>query len=216
MIAVHSLEAFKKELETTRTPIIGLLFAPPFSKTGVESVLDRLTYLDERSGEHIHFFCAGFGAYNFAPDAKPTGHKFHYYGNEVEWQFSQREFARFVTSLEDSIEWNYSGDAELLLTDGWHPFEESIVYDLNRMIKDGAIDHPWTLFEAIIRYAKKCGSEASAYKLSDRHGLRLLGKTGANAIVELLPTPLQKIWKEGLHYRIRNLSKPGQITTLQL
>lgn len=215
MIAAPSLESITNELQCRRTPIIGLVFAPPFTKIGIENLLSRLNYLDERSGKHIHFFLAGYGAYNFAPDAKSVDAVYFVDGDLIiNWQFSERSFAHFVDELEERTKWKYSGEADVILTDGWLSFEESIVFDLESMVRDGAIDKPSGLFEAIIRYAKERGYDASAYNLSDKRGIELLGEFGIESILELLPAPGRKLWKKGLHYRIRNLSRGGPLSIL--
>lgn len=40
-----------------------IVFAPKFHKSGYEGIIGRCEYLDARSNEPIHFYCAGYGAY---------------------------------------------------------------------------------------------------------------------------------------------------------
>ena len=64
MLAAPSLEELRATLNQKKTAVIGILFAPPYTRVAGEKIAPRLGYLDERSGEHIHFFCAGYGSWN--------------------------------------------------------------------------------------------------------------------------------------------------------
>jgi hypothetical protein len=81
------------------------------------------------------------------------------------------------------------------------------VFDIEAMVKDGAVDHPSRLFEAVIAFARKQGHEASTYTLSDRQGARVFGDAAVEVILEFLPKALQGLWKRGLHYRVRSLAR---------
>ena len=205
MLPAPSLRELRQVLEEKRTPIIGILFAPPYTQIAGERIVPRLGYLNARSAEHIHFFCAGYGGYGFAEDAKPIGEVQYEDGVVIPWGFSQRKFAEFINEMEEVTTWRYSGEADLILVDPNLEFAEAIVYDMEAMLRDGAIDNPARLFEAIIAFARSRGLEASTFKLSDREGARTFGKAAAEGIIELLPKPLQNLWKRGLHYRVQNL-----------
>lgn len=61
--------------------------------------------------------------------------------------------------------------------------------------------------EAIIGFARASGLRASAFRFSDREGVRAFGEAAVESITGLLPKPMQGLWKQGLHYRVRNLAR---------
>jgi hypothetical protein len=205
MYPAPSIEVMRRTLAAHRTDIIGLLFAPPYTDVGKENLAPRLGYLDGRSGQHIHFFCAGYGGYAFADDLQTIGELRYDNGVVIPWGFSQRKFLTFVNELEDATSWKYSGESDLILADPDLAFDDCIVFDIETMVKDGAIDSPARLFEAIIKYARDKKETASAGGFSDRKGVGLLGDAAMEGILTMIPSPLRKLWKRGLHYRTRNL-----------
>jgi len=152
----------------------------------------RLGYLNARTAEHIHLFCAGYEGYGHSEDAERIGDVSYDNGIVIPWWFSQRRFAEFVNDMEASTSWRYSGEADLILVSPDLQFTEAIVYDLEAMIRDGALDSPAHLFEAIISFARSRGEDASTWELSDKQGLQTFGEVTAEAIVDLLPKPLRR------------------------
>ena len=63
--------------------------------------------------------------------------------------FNQRLFAAFVDDMEASTSWKYSGETDLILVGPDLDFSDAILYDIEAMLKDGAIDNPARLFEAV-------------------------------------------------------------------
>ncbi len=66
--------------------------------------MPRLGYVDDRTGENVHFYCAGYGGYwhqSFVPDMKDLGEHTYRNGTMIPWAFSQQLFARFVDELEN-------------------------------------------------------------------------------------------------------------------
>jgi hypothetical protein len=187
--------------------MIGILFAPPYTTIGSEKVVPKLGYLNTRTAAYIHFFCAGYGGYHFADDATAVGEVTYDDGVMIPWGFSQNKFAEFVNDMEASTSWKYSGEVDLILVDPDLEFTEAIVLDIEAMVKDGTVDHPSRLFEAVIAFARARGQEASTHALSDRQGVRIFGDAAVKAILELLPTPFQGLWKRGVHYRIQSLAR---------
>ncbi|MHC4248517.1 MAG: hypothetical protein ACYS9X_05250 [Planctomycetota bacterium] len=207
VLPAPSLEEMKRTLGQERTPIIGLLFAPPYTKVAAEQVVPRLGYLDARSASYIHFLCAGYGGYMFAEDLQPIGDMRYSDSTVIPWGFSQRKFASFVDEIQRITTWKYSGEADLILTRPDLEFTDCIVYDIASMARDGAIDTPSRLFETIINYAQDAAAKGSVMELSDKKGIALLGEAAAEGILSLVPKALRHLWKRGLHYRTRNLAR---------
>lgn len=97
-----------------------ILLAPPFTKVGKDEVIPRIGYLDHRSGQHVHFYCAGYGGYwhpSIIPDMEEIGEVKYGDSTMIPWSFSQKLFGEFVDQLERTTTWHYSGDAELIFLD---------------------------------------------------------------------------------------------------
>jgi hypothetical protein len=147
-----------------------LLFAPPFSKTAKEGVVPRLAYLNYRSGQDVDFYCAGYGGYwhkDDFPDMEFIGDVRYEDGTEIPWSFSQKVYSSFIDELEQASKWRYSGETELIILNALAPFEDRLVLEVERMIKDDAIDRSSDLFESLIQYARSSAGRANAYQFSD-------------------------------------------------
>jgi len=129
-------------------------------------------------------------------------------GVEIPWAFSQRGFARFITELEELTTWKYSGDADLIIMTPELTFSDFVVFDIERMQTDGAIQSASQLLEAVIRFAETGRAEsASTTALSNRAGVRVFGESVVDALLELIPKPFRGLWKKGIHYRTQNIAR---------
>lgn len=185
-----------------------ILLAPKFTKIGQEEIIPRINYLDHRSAEHVHFYCAGYGAYGDRqriPDMEKIGSVRYPNGVVIPWWFSQREFGCFVNDLECATKWKYSGDAELIMLGPDVNFSQCLIFYFHKMICDGAIESVSELFEAIIQYSRCVKGNASAYDFSDIEGLKKFSNEALQAILSILPKPARAIWEKGRHYAIRNI-----------
>ncbi|USR92521.1 hypothetical protein NEA10_07335 [Phormidium yuhuli AB48] len=186
-----------------------IVLAPPFSKIGKDEVIPRIGYLDNRSAHYIHFYCAGYGGYwhpSCIPDMQDIGKVKYENKTMIPWAFSQKLFGEFVSQLESATTWRYSGNTELILLDPQVDFSNALVLDLDAMIRDGGIQHSAKLFEAIIRYCREYGRNLSAYHFSDLQGTREAGKATLEALLTLLPKPVQGLWQRGHHYAIKDIA----------
>jgi hypothetical protein len=184
-----------------------ILLAPPFTSVGKNDVIPRLGYLDSRTGKPVHFYCAGYGGYwhqSLVPDMKDIGEHTYRDGTKIPWAFSQTLFATFVNELEASTSWKYSGGADLLMLNQDVDFSQAIVFNIDKMVDDKAVDGASQLFEAIIQFSRQ--HAGGAYEFSDRKGVRLLGQITVDAILSYLPPPLKQLWQTGRHYAIRNIT----------
>ena len=186
-----------------------LLFAPTFSKVAKEGVVPRLAYLNHRSGDAIDFYCAGYGGYwhkDIIPDMEEIGEVRYEGGTVIPWAFSQSAFASFVDELESISSWRYSGETELLVFNALTSFEDCLVLEVDRMIKDNAIGRSSDLFESLIQYARSSAGRASAYQFSDGKAPSIFGKAVLDVISEG-PKALGKTWKSGRHFAVKSIAK---------
>lgn len=87
MIEAPDFNAIKEHPTNRRDALCCIVFAPKFHRPGYEGILSRCEYLNARSREYIHFYCAGYGAYwneEYAPDMEPLP-----ISKEIPWCFSQ-------------------------------------------------------------------------------------------------------------------------------
>ena len=78
-----------------------ILFAPPFSKAAKEVVVPRLGYLNCRSRQHIHFYCAGYGGYwhkDDFPDMETIGDVRYEDGTVIPWILARKFSQLLLTS----------------------------------------------------------------------------------------------------------------------
>ena len=186
-----------------------ILLAPRFSRVGREEVIPRIGYLDHRSGEHVHFYCAGYGGYwhrSLVPDMEEIGDVKYRNGTVIPWAFSQRLFAAFVDELEGATRWRYSGNVELILLSPQVDFSTALTLDIEAMVSDGGIRSSAELFEAIIRYCRTAAGNPSAYNFSDLQGAKELGKGALDSLLTLLPKPVRGVWERGRHYAVKNIA----------
>ncbi len=216
MLPAPDLHEVARTLQERPASLIGLLFAPPYTKIAAEKIVPRISYFNERMGQAVHFFCAGYGGYGFAEDSQAIG-EFHYNdGSVIPWGFSQQKFAKFVNELQKATSWRYSGESDLILVEprfnfaGKEPqldFSDVLVFDLEAMVRDGAIDHVPRLFERITDYAQTQGFNATTSDFSNRRGVHIGAEALASAIVGLTPKAVQILLKQGVHYRTRNIAR---------
>jgi hypothetical protein len=210
MLPAPTVQDVLQHRSSSPTVLCCVVFAPPFTKVGKEGVVPRIGYLNDRSGRHVHFYCAGYGGYwhtNDVPDMVTIGDVRYDDGTVIPWAFSQRQFSSFVDGFEGMTKWRYSGEADLILLSPQVDFADCVTYDIEAMIADKAVRSASQLFEAIIQYARSHSKGASAFDFSDRAGARLFADEAGAAVLECLPKPLQNLWKKGQHYAVRDISK---------
>lgn len=206
MIEAPSFNAVKKHKTCYRDTLCCIVFAPEFHKLGYEGIINRREYLHARSKEHIHFYCAGYGAYwntEYAPDMAPL-----HISQEIPWCFSQRFFANFVDEMEQETNWRYSGGAELIVLNPDLDFSDCIIFNLDKMIQDNVIVHTDEIFELLIQHAKKYND---LHTLLAKKGAKSIANATKDGLINLLPSPLKTFFKtlvKGRHYLLKDISKP--------
>lgn len=203
MIQAPTLEIVRSHEEDHPNALCCILFAPIFSITGRDGVIPRIAYLDNRSGENIHFYCVGYGGYwnkDKVPDMQAIGRV-----DKIPWAFSQSQFSAFVNELESETTWKYSGETEMIVLDPTLNFEDCVVFDLDRMTEDRAIDRPSEIFESLIQYSRNKKAQ-TAWDFSDRKAPNLFGTAILGALTEGAKA-FGNTWKAGRHYATRSIKK---------
>lgn len=202
MIPAPTLEHIKAHKDNYPNALCSILFAPPFSRIGREGIIPRFAYLDARSGQSIHFYCAGYMGYADGrkfPDMEEIGKC----GTKNPWSFSQTEFASFVGSFELATTWMYSGEADMIVLSSSVDFDDCLTFALEKMVADGTLNGSAELFEAIIRYAQNHPSKGSPTNFSDHK----LPAVFASAFAAALPNYLNAALKVGRHYAVKSIAR---------
>lgn len=183
-----------------------IVFAPKFHKSGYEGIISRCEYLDARSNEHIHFYCAGYGAYwntEYAPDMEPLA-----ISKKIPWCFSQRFFARFVDDMERETNWRYGGGTELIVLNRDLDFSDCVIFNVDKMIRDNVIVHAGEVIELLIQHAKRYNDLQS---LSTKKCRQYMAHAAKDGLMDILPPALKSSLKtlvKGRHYLLKDISKP--------
>ncbi len=160
MFAVNTFEEIeKKQREINKEQIIILLFMRP-TVSGAAEMIDEFDYIHYNSGESCSIYAIGysndFGISNNRSDYKKVTKV-----GENAWFFSNLEFVKFKRSLEERINWSYSGEAELLVLQS-NPagkqilnFQNYGVVDINYGLQKGYISSFSRLMEALVRSSQE-------------------------------------------------------------
>ncbi len=183
--------------------IIGILLARPTSHAG-KDIVEALPYYHHRSGEKIHFYLPGYGAYwhGVYPDEQNVVRI-----DGVQWSFSNQKYVEFVQALESRSRWRYSGESELLLLEYANDkldYSNVLRFHLDAMLRDKAIPSIHVLFEHIFRYAAQ---QKNLIQISDTASFKTLGQETMEYILAQLPTFFDGIIKKGRHYLIRDYAE---------
>ncbi|MCS6160744.1 hypothetical protein [Shewanella baltica] len=189
--------------------LVAVLFCNPNSQFCRGEILDSLSYFHHRSKEHIDIFCCGYGAYwpeNKYPDLKVVTTI-----DGADWSYSDSSFVAALEDFESKTKWRYSGENELLLLDvspSTNPddlnINSAIVCNLEQMKKDGAFSSVRALFESIIRYAAS-DKAGDAWGFSDQKGIEVASSFLKDAILGLLPKPLQSSYLKAENFAIKQI-----------
>jgi hypothetical protein len=144
--------------------VAGLLFARPHSALAKQEIVPHLEYYHHCSGRHVHFFCAGYGAYwpeggSEYSDKIPVVTRV----DDIPWQFSEQKFDQLRRELQLKTTWRYSGGADLLLMNvtadaEGRPalqFASAYCFQLDRMVRDSTIPSIETFFQTIFQFAEE-------------------------------------------------------------
>lgn len=222
MIPAWSLEGVREDLsrrferdgfKADAVMMVGLLLARPQSPLARTEIVPNLQYLHHRSGAHIHFFCAGYGAY-WSLAQVPDAERVVTIGT-TQWLYSDRLFNDFRAELESVTRWRYSGGVDLLLTNAlWNAdskeaeldFRSALAMSLDQAISDGAIPDVARWFEQIIRFAETNDQDDPTWGFAVSAGVAAARSGLVEAILSLLPGTFGREAAKVPHFVITNLA----------
>lgn len=207
-------KAFERRRYRGKIRMVGLLFARPESSLAASEILPHLEYYHHRSGDHIDFFCAGYGKYwensrDEFPDQRLVSRV-----KDENWLYSSAKFNAFREEVERMTRWRYSGGSDLLLTNGRYDsdkhigyldFSTSVVCQLDQMKSDGAILKVETFFEDVFRFAERFGGDDPTWGFSDRMGVKAAGSAIKRFVLSLIPKKLGEDVARVAHFAVQDI-----------
>lgn len=205
MFAINTYEEIeRRQRENGDKQIVILLFVRP-SVPGAKEIIEEFDYIHHNSAQYCSIYAVGYS--NDFSKANDRSYKRAAYIGGSEWYFSNAEFVKFKNNLEHRIQWNYSGENEVLILQS-NPegpqvlnFQNYVVIDINRGIRNGYIDSFQRFMEALIRSSK---SEVTAKKavIRTRKTRYSIKDIVSNTIdgCKKIPTPVKIILKDKLFF----------------
>lgn len=215
MIPAPSIKEVEQRLrfgvENRNRMLVGLLFAPDHLQTTKEEIYPSIRHYDQRSGQAIHFFFAGYSQYRGEVEVPAIGEY---------WYYNTHEFQRFAEAIEQKTKWRYSGGADLLMLDAkkdeteseetypsWHlDFSEVVVLQLERLLQDKAILKIPMLLEQICKYADESGAYSNVWDWSDQVGLSQTRSALWEFILSLIPEAIRNDARIAKHFVVQRLA----------
>ena len=201
-------EIEQREKMVENKEIVVLLFA----RSNEAEILKEFEYIHYCSAKYCSIYAIG---YTNDPDKAqyPTYRKVNA-NMENEWYFSMKAFNDFKEKLQDRIQWEYSGETELLVLqnnpNGRQPlnFQNYVAVDVNKGLREGYIDSFQSFMESLIRSSKSKVTAKDAMKdvRKDRISVTTI-LSNAIESCKKIPTPIKDIMADKLFYRSANSFK---------
>jgi len=195
--------------------MVGILFARPASQLAKSEIFPNIDHFHSRSGKHIDFFCAGFGAGEGAgpdPIKIPEEYTTKWCSN---WIFSNKLFNDFQREISSRTRWKPSGESDLILANAKYDpdrqkahidFSSAITCSLDQMKRDGAIVSVENFFEKIFLYAENASGDDPTWGFSDRVGKEKFGSALIRFVLSLLPKTIAQDIKRAAHFAVSDIS----------
>jgi len=192
--------------------LVGLVFCQPHSSFAKNEILPALPYFDDRSGERVNFYFAGYCK------------KIEVQVNNIvgvplvdfpDWAFSAKAFNDFRQNLERKTAWKYSGATDFILANARYEsergkafldFSSAISITLEKLEHDGSLTNVGMLFERVFSYAETCTGDDPTWGFSDQEGKKIVGGALKNLVVSVLPKSIQQGAKDAIHFVSNDLS----------
>jgi hypothetical protein len=202
--------------------LIGLLFARPASALAKEEILPHLSYLHQRSKDHVFFYCAGYWKADLPPDSAIGRVAL---GNG--WMYADTLFDNFREEIESLTTWHYSGGVDLILTNAHHraepkklvgghisrvsiDFKSAIAISLDTLKKDASLPTIFSIFEEISRYAESGSGRDPAWGFSDHVGGTLVSQAFKEILIHALPEALRDKTREAFYFANSDIGKKSE------
>jgi hypothetical protein len=199
--------------EERNSKLIGILLCHPKTSLAKSEIVDQLAHFNERSGEALDLFCAGYGAY--WPPEHHADQKAVTSIRGTEWYFSECAFSKVIDELESETKWKHSGETELILMtarktsagEAELDFQSALVCNLEAMLQAKAFTSVRAFFTDIFNYAKTTKQANPTWGFSDNRAINLGRSALKEAVLSLLPKSLSDAYARGEHYAVRSIAR---------
>ncbi len=205
MFAVNTYEQIiAKEKEIGTKQIVVLLFVRPSAK-GAGDIIEEFDYIHYSSDKYCSIYAVGYSN-DFNLEKEGYKKSTNVAGNQ--WYFSNKEFVSFKNDLEKRIQWEYSGEIELLILQSDPEskkvlnFQNYVAIDINHGLREGYLDSFERFMESLIRASKQEITAKGALKKINNKRLSPT-KVIAETVMESkkVPKPIKKIVNDRLFYK---------------
>jgi hypothetical protein len=157
-------ESMKKSILKAQDPtslkLVVILFASPRDPFSIANIIPKINYVNHRSSDTVDFFYSGM-----IPELNKEDYmseelvKMPKVGNE-QWYFSDFAFTSMLSYFEKSINWKYSGGADLIIFNYMlyenkvhFIWDNALILDLEKAIEKKAIRSASSIIESIITFS---------------------------------------------------------------
>jgi hypothetical protein len=198
--------------------MFGILFAPKYTRITREEILPRLSYLNDRSGKEIDFFCMGY-THHERYKHKPRdleNIKINTKEGVEYWQYSDIVFNSIRAEFVNQTRWTYSGETDLLLINAIFDFEDETIFIdyskviwlvLDRVLKDNPNLSIGNLFEKICTFADNTVAKNPINSISYSEGFKALGHALVDNLTEDIKKLLINLFKSADHFQVVDIEK---------
>ena len=206
MFAASTYEEIERIERRVENPeIVVFLFARPTE----ERILKEFEYIHYNSQKYCSIYAIGYT--DDSEKAEDQTYRKVDATMQQDWYFSTKAFTDFKEKLQDRIQWNYSGETEILVLQN-NPdqksvlnFQNYVAIDVNKGIREGYIDSFQSFMESLIRSSKSrvTAKEAMRDIRNARISIRDI-LAGTIDDCKNVPTPIKEILKDRHFYRCAN------------
>lgn len=202
----EEIELIERQVENME--IVVFLFVKPTNSDAI-NIINEFEYIHYNSEKYCSIYAIGYSD-NIEKKKDKSYKKVNATFNS-NWYFSMKAFTEFKKKLEERINWNYSGEVEVLILQnnpGGHSslnFRNYVAIDVNKGIREGYIDSFQGFMESLVRSTKSKVTAKEAIKdvAIDRISIKGI-ITEAIDDCKKIPSPIKTIVKDRLFYRCAN------------
>ncbi len=202
----EEIEAVEQCVENEE--IVVFLFVKPTNPEALH-IIKEFEYIHYNSEKYCSVYAIGYS--NDFEKAQDASYRVVDETSPNCWYFSMRAFTDFKRKLEKRIDWEYSGEVEVLVLQKnlskqqSLDFSDYVAIDINKGIREGYIDSFQRFMESLIRSAQTKTTAKQAIKDVSRKRTNI--RTLLESAVKMCKgnsLPLEKIIKDKLFYRTAN------------
>lgn len=209
MFAVGTYEEIELiERQVENMEIVVFLFVKPTNSDAI-NIINEFEYIHYNSEKYCSIYAIGYS--NDNEKKKDDSYRKVDATFNSNWYFSMKAFTDFKKKLENRINWNYSGEVEILILQN-NPgsnrslnFRNYVAIDVNKGLREGYIDSFQGFMESLVRSTKSKVTAKEAIKdvAIDRISIKGI-ITEAIDDCKKIPSPIKTIVRDRLFYRCAN------------